>query len=175
MRKYMHRVVSILVLVMVASFSIVATTEALSEAEQEKVQGTVAAFETSPAAGMILLESLAEEKPELAIEVIAELAKTMPEVAVMAIAELAQSYPEVAVRGLLRIASDSEKLLEVSPEKAKALEAVIIEAVIIEAVKEMMKETPDIAAVAVVSLLLEAPEIGGSTQDEVIAVSPIAP
>lgn len=155
MRKYMHRVVSILVLVMVASFSIVATTEALSEAEQEEVQGTVAAFETSPAAGMILLESLAEEKPELAIEVIAELAKTMP---------------EVAIRGLLRIASDSEKLFEVSPEKAKALEAVII-----EAVKEMMKETPDIAAVAVVSLLLEAPEIGGSTQDEVIAVSPIAP
>lgn len=96
------------------------------------------------------------------------------------IRDLAKTYPKVAVMAILRIASDSEELSKTSPKEAKALEAVII-----ESIKQMMEETPRVAAVAVVSLLKAYPEIGETAQDEAVAAglkgsylraaSPIAP
>jgi len=183
MKKGIYRTGCILVLVLVAIalFSIGATAEKLSKAEQEKVQTTVTTFQNHYYdTGMTLFGALIKEKPELAVEVIAQLARTMPEEAVKLIRDLAKTHPKIAVRGVLRIASDSEELSKTSPKEAKALEAVVI-----ESIKQMMEETPRVAAVAVVSLLKTYPEIGETAQDEAVAAglkssylraaSPIAP
>lgn len=147
----------------------IAGAQELSKSEQIQIDTMTAAFKIDADWAMGLMKNFAKTTPKLAAVAILELAKTSPEVATMVATELAKTSPEVAevaIRGLLAITTTSIDLAKTELGTRQALE---LRTMVIKAVVQMAKETPQVAAIAMVSLFQVSPEIGVAVREKIVA------